>query len=443
MTKRWLVGSMLASAVAIAPMTAGAQITVTLQGQAIFAPAQPPRAVLEARPATPGPGYRWIAGSWNWNGSQYVWAAGRWEATPTGATSYSIPRWSRTPRGYQFQPGRWIGRRGVTVDAPTAVAQPPAASVVVLPTVAVDTGLAPPPVINELQPASPGAGFAWVAGTWVWSGRQYQWAAGHWVQPPQTHQTYVAGEWRSQGGRYHYEPGRWREDERRDERGHDRDREHARDGRRDQEQGRVEIVTTVAPPPAVVETQPATPGAGYTWVAGYWTWNGSQHAWTPGHYEQPPANAQNYVAPRWEQSDRGFRFRQGRWLDRRGSELPAQPPVVVPVVMAPVANAPTGLGYATVVPPNPPPLALLVPTAPPPAVVESPGRPPAAAFTWVPGYWNWNGSTHAWTGGHWERPPTGAQNYAPGQWQREGAGYRFHAGRWVDPRGTVIVQPPR
>ena len=34
---------------------------------------RPPAAIVETRPAAPGPGYVWIGGVHRWNGTAYVW----------------------------------------------------------------------------------------------------------------------------------------------------------------------------------------------------------------------------------------------------------------------------------------------------------------------------------------------------------------------------------
>ncbi len=39
-----------------------------------------------------------------------------------------------------------------------------------------------------------------------------------------------------------------------------------------------------APPALIVETVPAAPAAGYTWVAGHWVWRDVKWVWVPGHW---------------------------------------------------------------------------------------------------------------------------------------------------------------
>ena len=42
----------------------------------------PPARILVARPAAPGPNYRWVDGNWRWNARQnrYIWVDGYWSA---------------------------------------------------------------------------------------------------------------------------------------------------------------------------------------------------------------------------------------------------------------------------------------------------------------------------------------------------------------------------
>ncbi|CAN5346593.1 hypothetical protein BH11PSE11_BH11PSE11_33140 [soil metagenome] len=66
--------------------------------------------------------------------------------------------------------------------------------------------------------------------------------------------------------------------------------------------------------------------------------------------------------------------------------------------------------------------------APPPSRVEA--IPPAlAGYVWAPGYWNWNGSRHVWTAGHWERARSG-QLYEPAAWRQEGKQWKLKKGEW-------------
>ena len=68
---------------------------------------------------------------------------------------------------------------------------------------------APPPAPVETVLVSPGPGYVWVGGEWVWNGG-WVWVGGHWVLPPYPHAVWVGGYWgRGPRGWYH-SPGHWR-----------------------------------------------------------------------------------------------------------------------------------------------------------------------------------------------------------------------------------------
>ena len=69
---------------------------------------KPPHAVTEHASATPGPGYVWIAGFQEWDGSKFVWQPGRWVIPPHEHAIWMVPRWERTPAGYVFVEGWWV-----------------------------------------------------------------------------------------------------------------------------------------------------------------------------------------------------------------------------------------------------------------------------------------------------------------------------------------------
>lgn len=50
------------------------------------------------------------------------------------------------------------------------------------------------------------------------------------------------------------------------------------------------------PPAPMLETMPASPGYGYYWVSGYWSWVGTRYYWIPGHYTNNP---RIYVGPQY------------------------------------------------------------------------------------------------------------------------------------------------
>jgi hypothetical protein len=66
-----------------------------------------------------------------------------------------------------------------------------------------------PPVRAETVVVTPGPGYVWVGGEWVWN-NGWVWVGGHWVLPPYPQGVWVHGYWgRGPRGWYHV-PGRWR-----------------------------------------------------------------------------------------------------------------------------------------------------------------------------------------------------------------------------------------
>ncbi len=68
------------------------------------------------------------------------------------------------------------------------------------------------------------------------------------------------------------------------------------------------------PPPRVIRVQPPSPGAGYSWIAGYWYPVGSHYKWHDGYWTRPA-----YVGARWiEPHHDGQRYFEGYWDGDRG-----------------------------------------------------------------------------------------------------------------------------
>ena len=178
------------------------------------------------------------------------------------------------------------------------------------------------------------------------------------------------------------------------------------------------IEVTVAPPPMRAEQQSPMPGPGHVWVGGYWNWNGSQYAWTPGQWQAPPQQGQVWEAPQWRQYGDRWRFGRGGWRARMANDqgmMQPQPPV--PVVQVPQVQIA-------------PPVAQDVMMAPPRMRFERRPPPPGPGYVWIGGYWGWNGSQHAWTAGQWQAPPQQGQTWSAPQWQHRGRGWRFRQGGW-------------
>jgi len=65
----------------------------------------------------------------------------------------------------------------------------------------------PEPLPETVVVASPGPGYVWVGGEWVWNGRWF-WRAGYWSYHPGG--IWIEGGWHRGPRGWYHEPGRWR-----------------------------------------------------------------------------------------------------------------------------------------------------------------------------------------------------------------------------------------
>jgi hypothetical protein len=54
---------------------------------------EPPPPQVDRIGASPGFGYRWIAGAWTWQQGGWVWIKGRWELPPRSTATWVPGRW--------------------------------------------------------------------------------------------------------------------------------------------------------------------------------------------------------------------------------------------------------------------------------------------------------------------------------------------------------------
>jgi len=151
------------------------------------------------------------------------------------------------------------------------------------------------------------------------------------------------------------------------------------------------LIVESAPPRPVVERMVVSPGPGYLWVAGHYSWSGRQWVWIPGAWYMPPQPGAVWVEARWD-------HRTHNWIE----------------------------GYWS------------IPPAPQVVVMEAPPAPrsevimvrPSLNHVWIAGYWVWRGHRHEWVSGHWELPPQGHRNWVAPRWEHHGGSYVFVEGRW-------------
>jgi hypothetical protein len=88
-----------------------------------------------------------------------------------------------------------------TPGDPPAVAYPGAQEVYV-------AGDPPSPLV-EVVPPSPGVGFIWIGGAWVWNG-SWVWESGHWDRPPHPGAIWIPHRYGTQDGRHVFIRGGWK-----------------------------------------------------------------------------------------------------------------------------------------------------------------------------------------------------------------------------------------
>jgi hypothetical protein len=113
--QRTILGAVLAGGTALGalaqipiPPLPGVDVRITTR--------RPPALRVERRIASPGAGYVYVRGFWNWDGGRWVWIPGRWDR-PAVADAYWIPaRYIQTGRGTIYEPGHWSNQQVVVND---------------------------------------------------------------------------------------------------------------------------------------------------------------------------------------------------------------------------------------------------------------------------------------------------------------------------------------
>jgi hypothetical protein len=98
---------MFRKALMICAMAGALGLGVIPASARIYVSVAPPAPVVEAPPPSPGVGYVWTPGYYNWNGSSYAWVNGAWALPPAHYHNYVAGRWVHHHRRYYFQQGHW------------------------------------------------------------------------------------------------------------------------------------------------------------------------------------------------------------------------------------------------------------------------------------------------------------------------------------------------
>ncbi len=73
------------------------------------------------------------------------------------------------------------------------------------------------------------------------------------------------------------------------------------------------VYVQIAPPALRSEMIVTSPGPGYVWVPGSWTWGGAEYVWAGGSWQRPPRDGSHWVVPAWHHTRRGWYRVDGHW----------------------------------------------------------------------------------------------------------------------------------
>jgi len=73
----------------------------------------------------------------------------------------------------------------------------------------ITSNVAPPPLLEDVQPAADVDGYIWTPGYWAWGVARYYWVPGAWARPPRFGVLWTPGYWAYAGGFYTFNPGYW------------------------------------------------------------------------------------------------------------------------------------------------------------------------------------------------------------------------------------------
>jgi hypothetical protein len=124
------------------------------------------------------------------------------------------------------------------------------------------------------------------------------------------------------------------------------------------------------PPAALAETVPPKLSAHAEWRAGYWQWTEETWVWLAGMWRVPDSDI--------------------------------------------VAEQTT-----------------TAPQPPPPLQAEMPPPAPVRVAVWVPGFWQWSGSSWIWVAGSWQLRPDARAEWRPAAWQPRGRVHVLVPGGWI------------
>ena len=69
----------------------------------------PPGLRAEVGITSPGPGYYWVPGYWDWSvaGAEWIWVPGAWARPPHARAVWVTPRYARHRGHWRYERGHW------------------------------------------------------------------------------------------------------------------------------------------------------------------------------------------------------------------------------------------------------------------------------------------------------------------------------------------------
>jgi hypothetical protein len=148
------------------------------------------------------------------------------------------------------------------------------------------------------------------------------------------------------------------------------------------------IVEEIIPIPPdeieVIEEMPA--GEDLLWVPGYWERDPGKWTWIKGRWEEPPHEKAHWRKGHWKWHEGKWHWQRGHWAVTGEQGWIVDELIDVPAPLK-----------------------------------EKKPEKPAGPATWVPGYWDWQGSWH-WTPGYWSHREHADLEFVPGHWQKAESG---------------------
>jgi WXXGXW repeat (2 copies) len=100
-----LFGSLVATALAWAPLASRAQIRISIN-------IAPPPLPVYVQPPVPAAGYLWVPGYWAWSDGGYYWVPGTWVEPPEPGLLWTPGYWGWTDGVYVWNEGYWAPQVG-------------------------------------------------------------------------------------------------------------------------------------------------------------------------------------------------------------------------------------------------------------------------------------------------------------------------------------------